>query len=268
MKAFALITLLFAASAAYSSNNFITTAPETLDCRAYAADLSLSPTQLVAEDLIHGIWTLNESPGAKKMFQFNEYGIADILQTDAAGNTNYSNTLWSVREYDGQAFLVLTAHDMAHEQLFKVVQNCDGIILTNIASSDELVLLYQPLTNPVKVNLVKANLVGDWTSISVAGTGRAQVSLRYQMNADGSYTRLLGVGQKEMPERGVWEISKDGQHILFHACKRNNPEKCLETKVVRIAYVDDHTLQLEPASNQKDLGQFLRMDEKGFSFIR
>jgi len=149
-----------------------------------------------------------------------------------------------------------------------VVQNCEGIILTNIISTDVSVLHYQPLTNPVKVNLMKANLVGDWTSISLAGPGAPQVTLRYQMNAGGSYTRLLGLGQKEIPEHGVWEISKDGQFILFHAGKLGTPDKCVETKVVRIAYVDGHTLQLEPASNQRDLGQFLRKNEKGFSFIR
>ncbi|TAK41165.1 MAG: hypothetical protein EPO28_09000 [Saprospiraceae bacterium] len=268
MKSLVIITLVFAASAAFASGNFITTEPETLDCRVYATNRSLSPTQLVAEDLIHGMWTINEESGAKKMFQFNEYGIADILQSDANGNTNYSNALWSVREYEGRALLVLTNHDMAHEQLFKVVQNCEGIILTNIISTDESVLHYQPLTNPVTVNLVKASLVGDWTSISLTGPGAPQVSLHYQMNAGGSYTRLLCLGQKEMPERGVWEISKDGQFILFHVEKPGTPDKCVETKVVRIAYVDDHTLQLEPASNQRDLGQFLRKNEKGISFIR
>jgi len=267
MKTSALIILLFAANAAFASNNFITTAPETLDCRDYAMDLSLSPTQLVAQDLIHGLWTQSESEGTIKMFQFNEAGIVDILRTDAESNTSYNNTLWSVTEYDGQAFLVLTDHDMAHQRLFKVVQNCEGIILTNIAGSHQLTLLYRPLTNPIKVNLVKANLVGDWTSISMADTN-TPLSLRYQMNADGSYARLLGSGRQEMPERGVWEISKDGQFILFHACKRTSPEKYVSTKVVRIVHVDDHTLQLEPASNQRDLGQFLRTGNKKLSFIR
>lgn len=264
MKTSALITLLFAASAAFASNDFITTAPETLDCRAYATDLSLDPTQLVAEDLIHGIWTLDENSGAKKVFQFNDYGIVDILQTSVDGHTRYDNTMWSVREFDGRAFLVLTGHDMAQEHLFKVVQNCEGILLTNIANSDELFLHYQPLVNPIKVNLVKANLVGEWTNIAGMQDGSAGVSLRYQLDADGSYIRLLGVGQKEMPERGVWEISKDGQYILFHA----GTNLCRETKVARIAYLDDHMLQLEPISNERDLGQFLRAGEKAFSFIR
>ncbi len=267
MKTSALIILLFAANAAFASNNFITTVPETLDCRDYAMDLSLSPTELVAQDLIHGLWTQIESEGTINMFQFNEAGIVDILRTDAERNTSYNNTLWNVTEYDGQAFLVLTDHDMAHQRLFKVVQNCEGILLTNIANSHQITLLYQPLANPIKVNLVKANLVGDWTSISLSDT-RTPLSLRYQMNADGSYARYLGNRRQEMPERGVWEISKDGQFILFHACKRDSPEKCVSTKVASIVYLDDHMLQIEPASNQRDLGQFLRTGNKELSFIK
>ena len=54
----------------------------------------------------------------------------------------------------------------------------------------------------------------------------------------------------EIPERGVWELSKDGNFLLLHACARNQPNVCESTTVYQMVYCDDHSLQLKPVTQR------------------
>ncbi|MBI5914889.1 MAG: hypothetical protein HY842_05890 [Bacteroidetes bacterium] len=218
--------------------HFATASPavEISDCRKTVlnTDLGLTTAQIVRTDLESGLWSLPFADGGEQVYLFKDSGMTDILQQDANGQTIFNTMFWRVEEFDGRAFLVLTESPRKSEKLYRVKQTCEGIVLTDVFSQAETLLKYQPFANHIRVNTLKANLIGEWTNVSRA-TGTFGC---LKFKADGTFSVKSGLLNHES---GVWEVTPDAQYLLLHLTAAQSGA-VTKTIVVKVEQVDGHGL--------------------------
>ncbi|MCB0642235.1 MAG: hypothetical protein KDC44_11370 [Phaeodactylibacter sp.] len=220
--------------------------------------VSLTVQERVEWDLLRGIWTLSDTQtGNQKVFLFNTYGIIDIIETNAQGKASYENCLWRVESYNGRAFLVLNEQPMSQDLLYRVDITCEGIVLVDVISNEQLVLDHQPKKPEYKVNLTKANMIGSWDCVSYPFTEVQQQKafgttqkmpgafLKLELEANGTYRKSIGNAEQTYVEEGYFEVSKDGQFLIFFAATAGRMEEVLNTTVAQIKYMDTGELVLE-----------------------
>ena len=245
-----------------------------INCREYAAKLKkdFSTIQLIERDLAFGTWVAHDLNGEETTYLFTNEGLVQILHADVDGNVSYSSTFWRVAEFDGEPFLVIS-DQQRKEKLFSVDQTCEGITLKGIVCGKVLTLDYQPLKKKVKFNLTKAHLIGEWTNVSVFENQNTSKKVHgaffnYHFSPDGMYSCTYGSHMKKIKESGSWGVSKDGQFLLLHVTEDGNVENIKNTKVIKIAQVDDHGLIIEQVMKTNDINEFFGADNKSFTFIK
>ena len=209
-------------------------------------------------DLLRGIWTLTDTKNATEtVFLFNTYGVTDIIETQADGSTDYSNSLWRVESYNGYAFLVLNEQPMSKDLLYRVDVTCKGITLTDVISNERMVLNHQPKKPDYKVNLQKANMIGDWDCVSYPFTAAQQLQsfgtasrmpgafLKYEFNPNGTYKKSVGNDSEVHVEEGHFEVSKDGKFLIFFAANKGEMEDVVHTTIAHVKYMDTAEMVLE-----------------------
>ena len=240
MKTSALFCLLF-----FSFTAFAEPQPEPgLRCREYEPAPEMGPEKIIAYDLTHGLW-LPEGEDSNTI-QFNDDGTA-VMFSEGNGRTTATFMIWSVNSVDGLPQLsTINSADGSLRQ-YVVTTDCEGMNLLNTATWEMHKLLYRPTAASSSLKELEADLRGEWTAYaSRPGAGRPQ-AVRINFLKDNKFTRLLDMG----PERGVWELSKDGKFLLLHTWKRNQPTGCGSTTVYRLNYCDDHSLQMEPVATPR-----------------
>lgn len=218
-----------------------------LSCRAYKPDLSMGPEKIIAYDLTHGLW-LPEGKHSTTI-QFNDDGTA-IQFSEENGTSSVSFMIWSVSSVDGLPQLSTISSADGSLQQYVVTSDCEGMNLLNTNTWEVQKLLYRPMVASSKLKELKADLRGEWTAYASEPRRGQPQAVRFQFSNDDTYTRLLDMGGTEIPERGVWELSKDGNFLLLHACARNQPNVCESTTVYQMVYCDDHSLQLKPVTQR------------------
>lgn len=238
MKTSALFCLLLFAFTAFAASQ-----PELdLSCREYKLDPKMGPEKLIAYDLTHGLW-FPEGKDATSL-QFNEDGTA-ILFSEENGNTLVSFIIWSVSSVDDLPQLSTISSADGSLQEYVVTSYCEGMHLLNTTTWEMQKFLYRPMAAASKLNELKANLYGEWTAYpSQPRFGQPQ-AVRFNFDEDQQFTRMLDMGGTEIPESGVWELAKDGNFMLLHTSKRNQPTVFESTTVYQLVYCDDHSLQLK-----------------------
>ena len=266
MKASALVIILLAVTSASFALHPVSADPETLACRSYVIDLHLQLTssQIAHFDLTHGIWQEDDRYGGQRTYQFNDDGLADILETSANGRATYHNAQWSVKAFDDLVVLTMKERDDYRERLFNLERTCEGVVLTGLTNMESFNLIYQPLAGQKKLNRLKKSLVGEWTNVTLTKNAIKGALKTIKFRSDGTFLmEREGVFQPEK-EQGVWEISKDGKYLLFYVAEGLEQDGLQETVVVKINSVDDHSLELvQPVEFAEG-----NMDVKAFAFIR
>lgn len=256
--------------------------PESLKCRIAVREINyaVGNVQRIENDLIHGIWTL-KSLNSKLIFQFKDFGMLDLIELKETGNTAYKNALWQVEEINGRAVLVITEKDMRQRRQFGVEQTCLGVVLKDQESLEELKLIHQSASNSMKINLMKANLVGDWTNVTYpfnlateldqCGTFEEMKGafLRYRFNPDGTFQLTYGSSMMTVRESGCWELGINGEYVLLHVTEKNGVKQPAETKLAKIVYVGDHELLMEQSLlTSGEFSDFFCTDQKTFTFVK
>ena len=238
------------------------TVPETLDCRKTVLhlDLQLPTPQLVSYDLTHGLWTQNDEFGNQSSYQFNDDGMVMIINLDASGNAFYQNALWRVEIFNESPFLVFTGSDFTNEKLLHVELNCKGVVLTDFVNHEEVVLSFKPLEKEARVNLVKANLIGDWTNITYGTKNVRETFQNIRFKPDGTFSLVKMDGNAA---QGAWEVSKDAKFLILYINDGRN-KNVPRTVVASIAKVDNHGLVLDQTVS---LGES-NFELKTFTFIK
>jgi hypothetical protein len=253
------------APAGHSMTNYYS--PEER-CREITLEKADSPdlVETVKSDLISGKWVLeNEffgltnSKSTKTAFYFYNYGMADLVNFDTENGIQLNSYLWRIEKYGKEAFLVLTSKEEMSEKLFKVNQNCTGIELTNAINGDRVTLVYKRIMEKDAIKSIKTSLSGNWDCMTypfditrnseTCGTFEQMdgAYLKYKFNPDGTYTKNLGTSHLDIEEQGFWEVSEDGQYIIFHAAKRGNANEVFATYVAEVSHLNYGEMVLKQA---------------------
>jgi hypothetical protein len=244
-------------------------------------DTGLSLIQRVEKDLLHGIWTDEAKAGSKQVYQFNNYGLVDIFTTDQFDRVSYSCQQWRVEKAGTQqAYLVLTAAQNGSEQWMRVETTCEGMVLTDESIYSEVFLMHSPKTAAKKMQEAKFLLRGEWYNATypyhIVGEYNTcdetrkvpGAFLNYSFQKDGSYTKTYGTPSVKKTETGYYEISNDGQYVIFHSTAEGNPEQVVRSTVARISSMTMGELVLEQAVQLSGYSEFFCPENTTIMFIQ
>lgn len=269
MKTSAFIAILLAATTALSA---MTVSPcEKARCRELASlSLEMPVKELIAIDLVNGVWIFENSQ-TKQEYQFDDDGRAGILSKDKEGYLSYESFQWRVEVVHDVPFLAMEgAGEVAYLQ---VEQTCEGLNLVNPLDNNAITLLHSAKAKNSNAMAVKARLVGDWTNVTMFDSEQKCENAKgaffnYEFKMDGTYACSYGSQSQVAEERGIFEVSSDGQFLLLKVEKSDMSTCVGGTKVIRINQVDDHGLILEQAMRTNDVSEFFCTDVKSFAFIK
>ena len=221
-------------------------------------DRSLSVSERYKADLETGVWS-DETQYARNgnfVYQFQPYGVVDILEFDREGNVTYESSLWRVEEYNNTPFLILSDQRLGTEEMFKLAATCNGLILTDVTSFEEIYLDFSPRKTDIRLNLKQADLVGTWDCATIPfdlNGAASQLShsrgsfLSYEFLPNGTYMKNYGNQTEILTETGYYEISQDGQYILFFVAEDHEIGKTDYTYVAKIKFLRPGEMVLEQA---------------------
>ncbi|MEM1218460.1 MAG: hypothetical protein AAGH79_06090 [Bacteroidota bacterium] len=221
-------------------------------------DRSLSVSDRYRTDLETGVWSeeTQYAHAGNLVYQFQPYGVVDILEFDKAGNAEYRSCLWRVEEYNKTPFLILSNQRLGDEEMFKLAATCNGLILTDVTSYEEIYLDFSPKKTDIRLNLKQADLVGNWSSATIPFDLNGAASkmahnqglfLEYEFLPNGTYVKNFGNQTEIQTETGYYEISQDGQFILFFVAEDKQIASTEYTYLARIKYLAPGELVLEQA---------------------
>lgn len=207
-------------------------------------------------DLSQGLWVNEEAGQEKAVYQFHSYGVVDIISTGANGKLYIESKMWKIEQVNGGLALVM--HDTHfNEEIVFVESTCEGIHANASDSVDGIELVLKPSISAKELDRLEASLTGEWNSVTFpsdlavamgcttdvkAGT----VSMHLEFGKNGAYTKVCETGASRMEERGFYEITPDGQYIIFYASgQAGSPAETYQASVVRIQYLNIGEMVLE-----------------------
>lgn len=200
-------------------------------------------------DLSQGLWTNEEAGTEKAVYQFHTYGVVDIISSDANGKLRVESKMWKIEQVNGGLALVLHDTNFNEEVIF-VESTCEGIHASSTDSVDDIELVLKPSISVKELDRLEASLIGEWNSVTfpsdlAAAMGcttdvkSGSVSMHLEFSRNGAYTKICSTGSSRIEERGFYEITPDGQYIIFYASgKPGDPYETYQASVVRIQYLN------------------------------
>lgn len=231
---------------------------DELDCRLNAARFPAYFTAVdkLEADLLQGMWAVENAESGQSAFQFHEYGLVDVISTNAEGELSIESLMWKLEERNGNVALILTDADF-NEQMVNLQATCEGLDATIMDSINDIALVLKPTISAKELDRMQASLVGEWNSVTfpsdmakVVGCNtdeRAGItSMQMQFHKDGTYTKVCETPSAHLEEKGFFEITPDGQYIIFYATGQpGNPSETYDASVVRIQYLTIGEMVLE-----------------------
>ena len=161
-----------------------------------------------------------------------------------------------------------------------MTQHCEGITLEDVVTKEEILLEYNPKMRPERVAEVKQLIEGTWESVAYpydisssmdhCGTFEQMKGayLTYTFNEDGTFVRNIGSAMLNIEESGYWEISADGDFVVFHFMAENNPEMTYAVSCASLEQIDSGNLNLLQTIETIDFQTFFCTSLKEFKFQR
>ncbi len=205
---------------------------------------------IVEKDLIEGLWW-GELRGVVSSFYFNKSGLLLSISDDYPYGPA-DEKLWNTHEIDGKIFLSISTGDRYY--LYRVMQNCDGIILTDVNNHNHFRLAYQ---GAKKHQNFFHDLIGSWNAVSYPFTLSGDkpeiegAKLSYKFNEDGTFQRDIQSAIHHYQESGIWHLTEDNQYIVLYYFE-DNPKQTYQSEVIRILNKDFGHLDLEYVIKSKD----------------
>ncbi|MBR9919806.1 MAG: hypothetical protein GYB31_03140 [Bacteroidetes bacterium] len=280
MKAIIPTVLFMLIGLSLQAGSFMAETSDT-DCReAKIYDMfELSNALKVENDLLSGVWTFGASPEKTTVYRFRNHGLLEIVRAESTGEPQYDSYMWRVEEYNNQAFLVLTTNDFQHEYLYQTLPTCQGMVLVDPVSIDQISLTYNVDAPSEQQKQINNRLLGVWenatypyrltNSFEECGTFEPieGAYLKYRFNSDGTFVRSFGSHLVQMEETGYYEIFEEGQYVVFHV---QQDDGNFSHHVARIKYLEYGELVLEQTleSDTDDFAAFFCSDLNTVSFIK
>ena len=225
-------------------------------CRLEAFDFPsfFNAADRLKADLVQGLWVAESQ---EKAFQFHEYGLVDVITKENSGQLNIESLMWKVEQRNGKTTLILT--DAAfNEQVINMEATCEGLNGTGTDSIGDLELVLKPSISAKELARMQSCLAGDWSSVSfpsdlalAVGCAKADprsgiTSMEIRFSENGSYTKVCETPSARLEESGFYEITPDGQYIIFYASGQpGNASETYDASVVRIQHLSIGELVLE-----------------------
>lgn len=231
---------------------------DEFDCRLNAARFPAFFTAVdkLQADLLQGVWSVENEQAEQSAFQFHDYGLVDIISTDVTGNLSVESMMWKLQERNGGVELILTDSEF-NEQTIHLEATCDGLNATIMDSLDDIELILKPTISAKELDRMQNSLTGEWNSVTFPSDmadilscntdERAGItSMQLQFHKDGTYTKTCETPSARLEERGFYEITPDGQYIIFYAGNnQGTPSETYEASVVRVQYLTVGEMVLE-----------------------
>ncbi len=240
------------------------TNPNTKDTFEYNKITDLNVTQVITL-LQDGTWFHNNLENEtlhltdKTFYQFLDFGMVDIITESKDGNISLHHMFWTVENTSTGFDLILTDPPTMENFTIPLKSLDYNRILMGNEQETQLVLSTPVSTNNALKNDIQTALTGAWemntypfdiaTSIDQCGAFEAMKGSYFNLdlNEDGTYTKSFGSLMVNLEETGIWEVSNDGNYILFHAVGNNNAENVYATKLAKIKKMDNDQIIIRQA---------------------
>lgn len=254
--------------------------PET-NCREFIKiEEGLSLSEIAELDLMQGIWVKkDENLQTEMTFKFQKSGSVDIISKSLKSAAVFTHAHWRVEEQNGKAVLVWEEHN-EKDKLLGIDQTCDGIILTDFVADKSYELTFMPEEKASKINFIRQSLFGGWSNASYpfdiskeeSDCGTFQpikgAFLEYDFKNDGTYTKKWGSSKLEFTETGRWEISADGNYLMFRAESKDKSHESEKTYLAKIKMLDMDKVVLAQALESPGFEDLFCTKHKDFLFVR
>lgn len=230
-----------------------------VNCRQYIlAGEYASERARYAADLVEGVWELKTDrlSGSQGQIIFHEFGMADEIITMTDGTMEYDRVHWTLEEYSGAVFLVVTQPGKGgRTNLYRMQPNCEGIDLTDAASLERIHMVYTGSKLQAVSNMAHY-LTGAWksdaypfdiaTSMEECGAFEEMKGAFFQFSfwQDGTYVKEWGNAGQAFREKGYWDITADGRYLLMHSMDIDGVQT-LRTDVARIVEMGQGSFTVE-----------------------
>ena len=245
-------------------------ASDTAPCRDYfkSLDVTLSPVDQVRLDLVQGTWASQEADVADWSFQedgtlFIVHKVGSLYEVEKA--------TWHLQYHRTAAILFMSDVNSKKQLRYLVEQNCDGINLENVDSSELLLLEYQKGSKQ-KYASVLQSVQGHWehnlntdmiTSIptfTASGSSTPMgAKIMVDLRADGTFAQTLTTTNQGMRKTtyGKWALAPSGKFLIVYVQDGSRKIRCLPIQYLE--YDELVLSQLLPAD-------YTQQEDQGFYF--
>lgn len=131
-----------------------------------------------------------------------------------------------------------------------------------------------------RLNKIQHMLTGVWsnasypydiiTDLSECGAFEAieGAYLQYEFRKDGTYTRKYGSKHMDLIENGRYELSRNGEYLIFFANTDDVSPSAQQSGVAKIAHLATGELVLEQALETDDFADFFCTKYKSIMFVQ
>lgn len=203
-------------------------------------------------DLAQGLWVSEE----ETVYQFHTYGVVDVITSEANGKLRVESKMWKIEQRAGGLALVM--HDSNfNEEIVYVKPTCEGLQAGSADSIDDIELALKPSISAKELDRLESSLIGEWNSVTfpsdlaiamgcLTSEKSGAVSMHLEFSKNGAYSKICETSSSRIEERGFYEITPDGQYIIFYASgKAGDPSETYQASVVRIQYLNIGEMVLE-----------------------
>lgn len=208
--------------------------------------------------------TLTETTGTDETetgtftYQFHDFGVVDIIGENHTGTLSITNLFWDISSSPDGVSIVLSDPPTGLTFNLLVEDITDNGMTVNLDGKSVELSLNETLPTET-LNQVKYAIAGSWGTIQYPFDVTTDIEscgafeemngayLSYEFNKNGTYNRLLGSKMVAMEENGIWEVTKDGQYVIFYAAVEGNPEHVTDIHVAKIKALSPNSMVLNQA---------------------
>ncbi len=219
-----------------------------------------APVATLKADILQGIWHRKVAhSNIEVIYTFNAYGSLEQTVIYEDGHTATNRHKWQLKEIEGITYLVIKDIDLGENLYYAIEQSCDGLILTDTISFEETTLFFKPKASKTTIDRIGYTILGQWKhegypfdiSDDAENYGTLdtmeETFFNYNFKKDGTFERSIGMKEVLVKEKGFWEVSADGDYLIFHLSKDGRKKNVYTSQYARLFYVDQDHLQLEQA---------------------
>ncbi|MFT4758967.1 MAG: hypothetical protein ACI9XO_002044 [Paraglaciecola sp.] len=272
MKNIMVIAMQLVLCLSLSASN-INTTPNNCDWTASNLNETLNLYDKVYNHLAADFWIVKTTEeGLETLIQFHESGRIDWISYAKKSKVTNTYNAWHLDFCSEKTpFLTLKKEGETTEQCFKLERTCDGIVLTNYKTKENIILEKKSAKEVAVIKAVKISLAGNWSNATYPfdisknrkgnGTRKAMKTayLKMVFQRDGTYFKKYGSEKMHLIEKGTWEISRNGQFVFME----NNGK----ISVAKVQHLDLDEMVLEWQLDHPQNTDF-STTVKSFVFIR